>query len=226
VPDIVSAKQRTHRDLALFDFDGTVTFSDTFTPFVLRTAGKRRMAIALAALAPLFTAYKIGLASTKRMRMAAMLFAFRGRNEEEIRRLGAKYAREKLTSVARPQALERIAWHLSRGDEVAVVSASLDVYLSHWCRDQGLNLLCNTLEAKDGVFTGRCVGGDCSGPEKARRVRQTYDLDTFNVIYAYGDTAEDEELLALADRRYLCWRELTDGGRRAKTEGKPDELPQ
>ncbi|MNP80097.1 hypothetical protein D3C76_1780940 [compost metagenome] len=57
-------------------------------------------------------------------------------------------------------------------------------------------------------MTGRYDGEQCAGEEKARRVRERYDLSGFQVIYAYGDTHEDLDLLELADRRYYRWREV------------------
>lgn len=45
------------------------------------------------------------------------------------------------------------------------------------------------------------------GEEKARRVRARFDLVSYPLVYAYGDTKEDLELLALAHRRVYRWRE-------------------
>ena len=64
------------------------------------------------------------------------------------------------------------------------------------------------LESRRGVLTGRYLGGDCTGAEKARRVRARYDLGRYPIIYAYGDTHEDRELLDLASKRYFRWREV------------------
>ncbi len=57
-------------------------------------------------------------------------------------------------------------------------------------------------------MTGEYAGGDCTGAEKARRVRERYDLSRYPVVYAYGDTPEDYELLRLASKRYFRWQEL------------------
>ena len=59
---------------------------------------------------------------------------------------------------------------------------------------------------------GGHLGGDCTGPEKARRVRAAYDLARYATVHAYGDTREDAELLELATRRYSRWRELPAQG--------------
>jgi phosphatidylglycerophosphatase C len=37
---------------------------------------------------------------------------------------------------------------------------------------------------------------------------ERYDLQSFGVVYAYGDTAEDQAMLDQATRRFYRWREL------------------
>lgn len=195
-------------NLALFDFDGTITTSDTFTPFVLFAVEPARIAVGKIVLSPLIAAYELGLLSGSRIRQSVVRFAFRGRREADLRQAGLEYSRTRLANVVRPHALERIRWHQAQGDEVVVVSASLDVYLSDWCRRLGVDLICTELEAQQGVLTGRYHNGDCCGSEKAKRVRERYDLRSFSHVYAYGDTREDDALLRLATKRFYRWREL------------------
>jgi phosphatidylglycerophosphatase C len=121
---------------------------------------------------------------------------------------GRRFALDVLPSALRPDALERIRWHRQQGDRVMVVSGALDVYLAHWCRQHGLDLLCSRLETRGGVLTGRYRGAQCVGAEKSRRIREVLDLNEFPVIYAYGDTHEDLDMLRLAHRRYYRWQEL------------------
>jgi phosphatidylglycerophosphatase C len=198
------------RNLALFDFDGTITSNDTFTPFILQAVKPTRLALGKLVLSPLIAAYKLGLLSASRMRRSMVRLGFSGRRSDEVRSAGLAYSRTRLAGVVRGKALERIRWHQAQGDEVVVVSASLDVYLTDWCREVGVELICTELEERQGVLTGHYRDGDCSGPEKARRVRQRYELDSFALVYAYGDTCEDEAMLALASRRYYRWPELDD----------------
>src|SRR5215213_7329096 len=128
-------------NLALFDFDGTITYGDTYTPF-LRYSGKPlRLAVGRVALAPVVLAYRFGLISESRARVFASAFAFRGRSDADVRRAGAAYVRDVLPGVVRPEALERLAWHKAQGDVVAIVSGSLDVYLAGWCRHHAVDLI-------------------------------------------------------------------------------------
>jgi phosphatidylglycerophosphatase C len=195
-------------DLALFDFDGTITHSDTFTPFLYRSAGRVRLAAGICVLSPLILAYRLGLLPATRMRACAAAVTFAGQRAAEVRRVGSSYSQHIVAELMRTNALERIEWHKRRGDHIVVVSASLDVYLTDICAGLGLDLICTELEAKAGILTGRYQRGDCTGGEKARRVLERYDLTTYGTVHAYGDTSEDSALLGLASRRYFRWEEL------------------
>jgi HAD superfamily hydrolase (TIGR01490 family) len=196
-------------DLALFDFDGTITDGDGFVPFIHRAASRPRVLAGTLWLSPLIAGYRAGWVSVSRLRQSIAWVALRGRLHAEIAAIGERYAQHALEPRVRPEASERIAWHQARGDRVVVVSASLDCYLTPWCRARGLELLCSELEVHAGVCTGRYRGRDCSGPEKARRVLERCELGAYEQVFAYGDTPEDRELLALAQRRFYRWRELT-----------------
>jgi HAD superfamily phosphoserine phosphatase-like hydrolase len=89
-----------------------------------------------------------------------------------------------------------------------VVSGALDVYLRHWCRKHDVDLICSSLEVENGRLTGRFRGAQCVGAEKPRRVRETCKLDDFPVVYAYGDTTEDFDLLSIAHKKFYRWQEV------------------
>lgn len=131
----------------------------------------------------------------------------RGREATTIHSLGARCARERLPRVLRPEAMARMDWHRQRGDRIVVVSASLDAYLVPWCRAHGLQLICSELQTDGDRLTGTYHGGDCAGAAKATRVRERLALPDYGRIYAYGDTIEDRELLALAHHPVYRWQE-------------------
>ncbi|MGN6228233.1 HAD family hydrolase [Dyella sp.] len=193
-------------DLALFDFDGTITTGDTYTPFLgyISPAAFRRRA--WRRLLWPWLGYKLGLVSGTAVRRQVTAHVLRGREVSAIRALGLRYARERLPHVLRPEAMARLAWHRERGDRIVVVSASLDAYLAPWCRAHGLELICSELESREGVLTGRYRGGDCAGAAKAARVREHLRLEDYACVHAYGDTVEDRELLALAHRPVYRWQ--------------------
>jgi HAD superfamily hydrolase (TIGR01490 family) len=203
----VIAEPRRATDLALFDFDHTITDADSFGRFIRDLATPQQLASAKWTAGPWLAGYRLGLVSARRLRERVLKLAFHGRSEAEIRGQGARHAQEVLPGLLRPEMMQRIAWHRERGDTVVLVSASLDVYLQPWCERHGLELICNRLEARDGVLTGRYHGGDC-GPHKARLIRARYDVGAYPQVHAYGDSREDLDMLALAQRRWYRGRQL------------------
>ena len=192
-------------NLALFDFDHTITTIDTYGRFLRQTARPEQLARARWYVGPWLAGYRLGLVSARRLRERVTRFAFQDASEDQIRAQGARFARESIPAFVRPEMERRIAWHRSQGDEIVVVSGSLDVYLQPWCSERKLALICNSLEAEDGRLTGRYSGGDC-GADKRQRIQARYDVARYPVVYAYGDSSEDREMLALAHKRWFLGR--------------------
>ncbi|MFC4729677.1 HAD family hydrolase [Coralloluteibacterium thermophilus] len=192
-------------DLALFDFDGTITTRETLPDFLRLAVPPRRLAIGKVVLAPLVVGYRIGLVPGTLVRSVLVRVGFAGVPAAATAAHGADFAARVLPGLLRPEAMARIAWHKARGDTVAVVSGGFDVYLKHWCDAHGLALLCSSLEEADGRLTGRYRGAQCVRREKVRRVLAEYDLSAYARVYAYGDTREDLDLLGLAHEATYRW---------------------
>ncbi|MBB4133362.1 HAD family hydrolase [Xanthomonas sp. 3075] len=196
-------------DLALFDFDGTITSKDTFTAFIHEAVKPSRLLLGKILLSPLIVGYKLGIVRGSTIRTGVSRFGFFGRSEKEIRAAGASFSTKVLPAVVRPEMLERIRWHKDRGDTVVVVSASLDVYLSDWCKALGIDLICTELKFSGGRTYGRYKQGDCSGPRKACQIRTRFDVFEYREIFAYGDTKDDLEMLEMAQHKFYRGRQVS-----------------
>lgn len=188
-------------DLALIDFDHTVTHRDTYAGFLRSIATPQQLAAAKWQVAPWVLGYRCGLVTAAALRVRVTRFAFTGRDPDEIAAAGLHYAAQALPGLLRPQMMERIAWHRQRGDTLVMVSGSLDAYLRPWCDQHGLELICNRLEIIDGRLSGRYQGGD-RGEHKAADINARYSLSDYGHIHAYGDSLEDRPMLALAHERW------------------------
>lgn len=195
-------------DLALFDFDGTLTTREMFPDFLRYAVRPRRLALGKVLLAPAIAGYRLGIVPGNAVRASIVRVGFQGVAESEILAAGSAFAADVVPGALRPLAMERIDWHRARCDRIVVVSGSLDAYLAPWCAQQGLDLLCSELETREGTLTGRYRGAQCVDDEKARRVRERHDLAGFGAVHAYGDTHEDHAMLALADRKFFRWQEI------------------
>ncbi|EOD77911.1 Phosphoserine phosphatase [Grimontia indica] len=198
-------------NLALFDFDGTITTEDTFTAFLFYATPKRRLAIGFALVWPVILLYKLGLLPARKTRPVLAYVAFWHRREADVDLIAKRFADEYLTTVLRPDSMEMLAEHKANSDDVYLVSATLNIYLQHFCQKQGIKLLCSTMEVKNGRFTGRYVKGDCSCENKAIAVKDAVDLSSYSMVFAYGDTDEDLPMLDLADKKVMCGKPLATG---------------
>ena len=187
-------------DLALFDFDGTLTTRETFPAFMRYAVVRPRLLAGGVLLAPVVFGYRRGWVAGNPTRASIVQMGLRGVDAERLRAQGAAFARDVLPGVLRPEAMARLAWHRQRGDRVVVVSGGLDVYLAPWCADQGVELLCSVLAERGGRITGY-AGLQCVGEEKVRRVHALCDPQAYAAIHAYGDTHEDQAMLAMAHHR-------------------------
>jgi phosphatidylglycerophosphatase C len=195
-------------NLALFDFDGTITTDDTYTKFLNYSTPRWKILAGRLILSSVIIGYKCRIIPGNLTRKIVTKYCFLGENEGKVRADGERYSNEVIPALVRPNALERIQWHKSQGDTVVVVSASLNVYLTPWCKKHQLHLICSELEAKDGNMTGSYVSGDCSGENKVKRIVEKFNLKDYPVIYAYGDTKEDLPMLGIAHKKYYQWSEI------------------
>jgi phosphatidylglycerophosphatase C len=195
-------------NLALFDFDGTITRKDTFTEFLFFAADRKRLIFGFVVLAPVFLSYKLGILLASKARQIAAGYSFKGRTLVDIQSMGSKYAEKIIPMHVKPEILKKIEWHRSQGDSIVVVSASIDVYLKPWCDKNKLDLICTEFEVNNGIITGKYLQGDCSGKEKAKRIREKYNIKNYKIVYAYGDTAEDNEMMDLAHIKYFRGKQI------------------
>ncbi len=120
-------------NIALFDFDGTITNTDTFTKFIFFATNKRRLRLGRFILLPTIIRYKLGLLHGSDIRKKIYKFAFEGIVENKVKLQGEEFADSIIPNYINNNAFERIKWHKQNGDLVVVVSASLDIYLKPWC---------------------------------------------------------------------------------------------
>ena len=189
-------------NLALFDFDGTISYKDSLEDFIIYVFGKPRYYSGLIYLSPLLLAWKLKLIHSEKAKARLLAYFFKGWDETVFKKKAYRYSIDCLDQIIRAQAMKKIAWHKARGDEVVVVSASLRYWLEDWCPQQGISLIATELDFYQQKVTGQFAGKNCQGKEKVRRIQAVYDLSQFERIYAYGDSKGDCQMLSLAHEAY------------------------
>ncbi|MFC1827787.1 HAD-IB family hydrolase [Thermodesulfobacteriota bacterium] len=189
-------------NIALFDFDGTITTKDTLADFIQYVVGKPFYYMGLFILSPMLAAYTLKLIPNYIAKERLMIHFFKGWDEIRFQQFAEQYSLKEIDKITRPKSMEKIIWHQEQGHKIVVVSASMECWLKKWCAKYNIDLIATRLEIQDGKLTGKFATKNCYGIEKANRIKEVYDLSQFDYIYAYGDSPGDKEMLSIANERY------------------------
>ena len=200
------ATSKKNKNLALFDFDGTLCNKDSFTGFIFHALSKRHIVKQGIKILPWIQAYYLNAYSAPAMRSKLFRAMFTDANALELNTLAQEYAAQ-LMSQLNSSLFKQLKQHQTLGDDVVLVSASIDIYLESVCELLEIDLICTQTETIDHVYTGHYVSPDCSSEQKRLRILEKYNLDEYDSIYSYGNSHEDNEMLALADYCYMVGRD-------------------
>lgn len=195
----MAVKQR----LVLFDFDGTITSSDTLIKFTVFLRGPLRFLIGCLLLCPIIVSYLLRIVPGGRAKHLYMVYFFRNMNVDLFNEKCRQFAESVIPGLVRQSAFTALKSHLAAMDKVYVVSASLENWVNPWCRANGITCIASRIEVKDQKLTGKLLGLNCNGGEKVARIKREIDLSQFDEIIAYGDSSGDEPMLSLASRSYM-----------------------
>jgi len=194
--------------IAAFDFDGTITYRDTFISFLWHTTPAVRFFWNCFTLIPALLLFCLRIYGRQKLKERFIARFFKALPIETLHRWGRDFAGEPLEALIKPEALKRIRWHQKLGHTCILVSASLDVYLQPWSQIHSFHEpVCSRLQIDPNqCVTGKLMGANCRGAEKVSRLEEVLGPLHQYQIYAYGDSAGDRELLERAD--WAFYREM------------------
>ncbi len=192
----------THKSIAFFDFDGTITHNDSFLQFLLFTHGKFGLFLRLILLSPIFILYRLKMISDHTSKEIIFASFYKNKPFDKVQAKAGYFAENIIPTYIKKDALERIHWHQDQGHEVVIVSAGFSFILKPWCDKNHLELLATEIEVIQGNISGRFSGANCWGKGKLKRIQEKFDLSEFSTIFAYGDSDGDKEMLSIAHQAF------------------------
>jgi HAD superfamily hydrolase (TIGR01490 family) len=195
------------RRFAFFDFDGTITRTDTLLSFIRFTHGKAGFALGFALNLPWLLAMRLGMISNQAAKQRILTHFYRKRPLDSFNRLCTEFSSRVLPDLVRPKALAELQQLQTAGFTVVIVSASPENWIRDWAASVGAECIATRLQTvpdKHGVLrlTGRIDGRNCHGEEKPLRIKEKYSLAAGDEIYTYGDSRGDLPLLRLGTVRF------------------------
>jgi len=187
------------RPLVAFDFDGTLTWRDSFLAFLAWRYGRARYALCMTRLAHATLAYARN--RDRGALKAAMAREFlTGERLTDLATAADRFAATRARTLLRPDAVR--CWRAWRDQNarLVIVTASPEILVAPFGRGLGAETVIGTrLAVSDaGIVTGALDGPNCRGPEKVVRLKAVFG-DDVHLEAAYGDSDGDTAMLAIAD---------------------------
>lgn len=193
-------------NLAAFDVDGTITFTDSFMLFLRFYVGKSKFILNLILLLPVFILYSIKIINRDKAKNQILQLFFKGEIEKNYKAKCLEFA-DIYSQITRNDAIEAIKNHQKKGEIVALVSASLEDYLQPFAHKLDIeHVIATKMEIKNGILTGKMLGPNCRAAEKYNRIIEKFG--NIKIIAAYGDSRGDKEMIEAAQNKY--YRTLKD----------------
>lgn len=189
--------------IAAFDFDGTITRKDTLIEFLRFAGGCARLYAVFTLYSPLLILMKLKLYSNLKAKEKIFAHYFNGMPIEQFNDLCRRFFEQKGQSLVYADAKAQIAKHKVQGDEVVIISASIENWVCHFAEAlKADKLLATQVEVQDGKLTGHFLTANCYGEEKVKRLLSAYPERDKYYLIAYGDSRGDKELLQFADEQH------------------------
>ena len=196
--------------VAVFDFDGTITYKDTFLPFLKFIMPLSKFLTGILCLTPILLKLKLGFISSQAAKDAFLSYYIRDCNLEWFDKQCRQYADTVLHKMIRPQMMERIHWHYAQNHVCIVISASPEAYITYWAQKNHIQYVLATKLAvnQDNILTGKIDGLNCKGKEKVARLHQWTGSRNIDYLYVYGDSEGDRDLLSIANEKYYRGKKI------------------
>lgn len=178
-------------NLALFDFDHTISKKDSFIPFIIYAQGFMHSAWGFILLSPILILYRFKIIPNWKTKQKVFQHFFSNWEEEKFFKYGKDYALQGIPKIIKQSAVDKLDWHKEKGDKIIVISASFKTYLKPWCEANNFELICTEAEISNNILTGKFATKNCYGEEKIKRLEKIYNLSDFEYIYGYGDSKGD-----------------------------------
>ena len=198
----VQKEKIVKKEIAFFDFDGTITTKDTLLEFIKFSKGRNLFILGFLLNSVYLVAYKLKIISNQSAKEKILSFFFNGTPVETFKEYCDAFSKNVLPQLIRPKAVQEIKRLQQQNTVVVVVSASPENWIEQWAAKNQVRLIASLLQIKDGKLTGKILGKNCHGDEKVSRIQKAFDLSEYNIVAAYGDSEGDKPMLQLATNAY------------------------
>lgn len=200
-----------NRNVAVFDFDGTLTTRDTLFEFIRFVKGLPAFLVGLLVCSPFIVAYLVRLYPNYKAKQKLFSYFFKGMPYDEFCRYGQDFI-SVVETIKNQPVVNEFEQCCREGSAVYIVSASITEWVKPWGMQAGATDVLGTQVEVDesGFLTGRFLSKNCYGQEKVNRLQAVEPERGAYRLTAYGDSGGDKQMLAYADEAHFVGKTMRE----------------
>ena len=189
--------------IVVFDLDGTITRYDTYVRFLLFVIYRSPLKLfRLPVLAVDVLRHKLGRQTNTWLKKRFLNAILAGKDRDSINSLATSFCQHVVITGVHSDAIECVRQYQNKGNELVLLSASLDIYVEPLGEMLGFkHIICTRTCWENDVLGKNLDGGNCYGDIKIERIKQWLENRADDrILAAYGDHESDFPLLKIAMR--------------------------
>ena len=151
---------------------------------------------------PFILLYYLNLYSNHKLKERFFTFFFKGYSETDLINIGKKFNVDILSNICHKEAMGIINWHKKKNHDIYLLTASSDIWLGDWCKQNDIKIIGTKFETLKGLYSGKISGENCYGIQKLNRINTIINEYNIEESYGYGDSKSDRFFLDILNKKY------------------------
>lgn len=192
-------------ELFAFDFDKTITKSDTILPICRFIAEHYNSILTFRIIQINFILFRLRLISSKKFKEKIVLHLLKGKSIDDIENIVSVFITTYFGELLNQKIIDLINKEKNAGNRIIIVTSNLELFINPVKKILSFDEVYGTkIKSNNNIIDEGIEGENCSGIRKAEIVNELKSKYQFEKVIAYGDSKGDFDMLRLADESYLA----------------------
>ncbi|AFH50183.1 Phosphoserine phosphatase [Ignavibacterium album JCM 16511] len=191
--------------LFAFDFDKTITITDTILPLCKFLSKRFNSSLSFYLIQLLFAVYRIKLISSKKFKESVIKYLLKNKNSVEIENAILDFYKLNYEKLFNSVIINLIEEEKKAGNRIIIVTSNLDLFVYPIKKLLPVDEVFGTkVKIVNELVYDSIEGENCSGNEKSRVIQEYKSNQQFDKVISYGDSSGDFEMLKSSDESFIA----------------------
>lgn len=191
------------KNLAIFDFDGTITKKDTFNELIKFHCGSFHFYFGMLQNILIIILYLCKRVSNAQMKAHLFNYFLGDLSKQEYNKLCSDFSSVVLPNLIRKDIYQIIQDYLKKNFKIVILSASFIDWIKPWAYNNGITDIICTKYHRTSHEIYIDEKESCYGKNKLVMLEKKFPNYRSYKIYAYGDSKSDYYFMNVANRAYF-----------------------